>query len=63
MTGALLIAAAFSAATNSVQELQPVEVWGERPAPVAAGAVDSVWRGASAAFAAAAFGESGFAAK
>ena len=52
MTGALLIAAALSAATNSVQELQPVEVWGERPAPVAAGAVDSVWRGASAAFAA-----------
>lgn len=52
MTGALLIAAALSAATNSVQELQPVEVWGERPAPVVAGAVDSVWRGASAAFAA-----------
>ncbi len=52
MTGALLIAAALSAATNSVQELQPVEVWGERPAPAAAGAVDSVWRGASAAFAA-----------
>ena len=52
MTGALLIAAALSAATNSVQELQPVEVWGERPAPVAAGAVDSVWRGAGAAFAA-----------
>lgn len=52
MTGALLIAAALSVATNSVQELQPVEVWGERPAPAAAGAVDSVWRGASAAFAA-----------
>lgn len=52
MSGAFLIAAALAAATNSVHELRPVEVWGERPAPAAAGAVDSVWRGASAAFAA-----------
>ena len=52
MSGAFLLAAALAAATNSVHELRPVEVWGERPAPVAAGAVDSVWRGASAAFAA-----------
>lgn len=52
MSGAFLIAAALAVATNSVHELRPVEVWGERPAPVAAGAVDSVWRGASAAFAA-----------
>ena len=52
MSGAFLLAAAFAAATNSVHELRPVEVWGERPAPAAAGAVDSVWRGASAAFAA-----------
>ena len=52
MSGALLLAAALAAATNSVHELRPVEVWGERPAPAAAGAVDSVWRGASAAFAA-----------
>ena len=52
MSGAFLLAAALAAATNSVHELRPVEVWGERPAPAAAGAVDSVWRGASAAFAA-----------
>ena len=52
MSGAFLLAAALAAATNSVHELRPVEVWGERPAPIAAGAVDSVWRGASAAFAA-----------
>jgi len=52
VSGAFLLAAAFAAATNSVHELRPVEVWGERPAPAAAGAVDSVWRGASAAFAA-----------
>lgn len=52
MSGAFLLAAALAATTNSVHELRPVEVWGERPAPVAAGAVDSVWRGASAAFAA-----------
>lgn len=52
MSGAFLLAAALAAATNSIHELRPVEVWGERPAPAAAGAVDSVWRGAPAAFAA-----------
>lgn len=52
MTGALLIAAALSAATNSVQELQPVEVWGERLVAVAVSPADAPWREAGAAFAA-----------
>ncbi|MBR2487755.1 MAG: hypothetical protein IKB52_01370, partial [Kiritimatiellae bacterium] len=52
MTGALLIAAALSAATNSVQELQPVEVWGERLVAAAVSPADAPWREAGAAFAA-----------
>lgn len=52
MTGALLIAAALSVATNSVQELQPVEVWGERLVAAAVSPADAPWREAGAAFAA-----------
>ena len=52
MTGALLIAAALAAATQSVQAPEPVEVWGERLVAVAVSPADAPWCGASAAFAA-----------